>query len=656
VLVRAPAVIFRRRFPFGSLLMPSARPSTASASTLTEDRRPATPAESSGIRAFAAAAAIALLGLGGLAVGVGAVAEALPAPAVEPGTGLDLVLIGGLLFLGLYNGLLFLPTRQPSYLLYAGLGLCLSAVYATYFDAGAELLGLDARPVLRNRVNHVASGSALALALAFALAFLRVRQRRPRRAAVGYGVAVGAGLFAVGAVPLLDARVAEVVNAAMGLLLVPTVLGLGVAAWRRGFVASRYYLAAWAPLLVVVLLSALEVVFATELGVGGRALLLANLLEMLLLALALTDRITLSIEARERAHRHALRELADELESVKRLGPYTLVEKIGEGGMGVVYEARHALLRRRTAIKLIHPREAGEQALQRFEREVRSTSRLTHPNTVTVYDYGRTPEGLLYYAMELLEGATLRDVVEVGGAQPPARVVHVLAMVAGALAEAHGIGLVHRDIKPGNIILTRQGGAHDVAKVVDFGLVKEVGPDAVHPELSTEAPLAGTPLYMAPELLADPPRFEARSDLYALGAVAFHMLTGTQLFAGGSVFEVILRHMKDEPPRPSEVLGAPIPDDLEALVLALLAKDVEDRPPDAATVQRRAEACACFGEWTEADAAAWWREHEAALAALRQRRRARAEAAPEPSPPTLQVTRVDRGRGPDGRPARRGRS
>ncbi len=248
---------------------------------------------------------------------------------------------------------------------------------------------------------------------------------------------------------------------------------------------------------------------------------------------------------------------------------------------------------------------------------MRTTSRLTHPNTVTVYDYGRTEEGTLYYAMELLDGATIRDIVKVGGAQPAARVARMLAMVAGALGEAHSVGLIHRDIKPSNILLCRQGGERDVAKVVDFGLVKEQGLDAVDPETNPESMLAGTPLYMAPDLLADAPRVEPSSDLYSLGAVAYYMLTGEHVFRGAT-HQVILQQLRDTPIRPSIRLGAPVPADLESLILSLLEKRPTDRPSDAAEVRRRVEACACFGLWTEADAEAWWHAHAEALAARRR--------------------------------------
>jgi hypothetical protein len=212
--------------------------------------------------------------------------------------------------------------------------------------------------------------------------------------------------------------------------------------------------------------------------------------------------------------------LRKEVRSARKLGQYTLEEKIGEGGMGMVYAARHAMLRRPTAVKLLPAEKAGAEQLVRFEREVQLTAMLTHPNTVTVFDYGRTPDGVFYYAMEYLDGATLQDVVEVDGPQPPARVAYILSRVAGALAEAHEVGLMHRDVKPANIMLVEQGGKPDIPKVLDFGLVKEMKKSEAA-SLTQADVVTGTPQYMPPEALSAPDSIDARSDLYSLGAVTF---------------------------------------------------------------------------------------------------------------------------------------
>jgi hypothetical protein len=296
--------------------------------------------------------------------------------------------------------------------------------------------------------------------------------------------------------------------------------------------------------------------------------------------------------------------LRTEAARVRRLGQYTLEDKIGAGGMGVVYRASHAMLRRPTAIKLLPPEKAGKDSLARFEREVQMTAQLSHPNTVAIYDYGRTPEGVFYYAMEYLEGINLEDLVRAHGAQPAGRVVAILDQVCGALAEAHGRGLVHRDIKPANIILTERGGELDVAKVVDFGLVKPLA-SAADIHLSAAGALTGTPLYLSPEALALPDGAGPRSDLYALGAVAYFLLTGVPLFEGASVVEILGHHLHTEPLPPSQRASRPIPPDLEALVLQCLRKRPEARP-ESAHALREALRHTIVAPWTSADATAWW--------------------------------------------------
>ena len=323
--------------------------------------------------------------------------------------------------------------------------------------------------------------------------------------------------------------------------------------------------------------------------------------------------------------------LRRDVKNAMRLGQYTLETLIGEGGMGAVYRASHAMLRRPTAIKLLPRDRAGALAIERFEREVQLTALLTHPNTVTIFDYGRTAEGVFYYAMELLEGATLEEVVAIDGPQSPARVVRILEQVAGALSEAHGVGLIHRDIKPANIVLCCQGGEHDVAKVVDFGLVKEVdrgGGAAV----SQDGTISGTPLYMAPEMLRSPDAVEPRSDLYALGAVGYYLLTGQHVFTGASVIEVLGHHLHTAPKPPSEVLGDVLPEALERLILDCLAKDPADRPKDARELRQRLEAVKTR-PWKRRAAMRWWEVHKPALDSRRS-------GAPS-SPNTITTMAVD---------------
>jgi serine/threonine-protein kinase len=300
--------------------------------------------------------------------------------------------------------------------------------------------------------------------------------------------------------------------------------------------------------------------------------------------------------------------LRREVRESRKLGQYTIEAKLGEGGMGAVYRARHAMLRRPTAVKLLRAdRELSE--LARFEREVQRTAELTHPNTITIFDYGRTPDGIFYYAMELLDGVTLNDVIERDGPQPVGRVVKILSSVLGALTEAHAAGLIHRDIKPANIMLVVRGGIHDVPKVLDFGLVKEIDRDR-DLALTDDDMVMGTPLYMAPEMIRGEGVIDGRTDLYAVGAVAYYLLTGTHVFSGKSVIDVCSRHLSDPPEPPSTRLGEPVDPDLEALILACLAKDPADRPASASAAAQRLATCDVT-PWTETDAARWWSDHRA---------------------------------------------
>ncbi len=298
--------------------------------------------------------------------------------------------------------------------------------------------------------------------------------------------------------------------------------------------------------------------------------------------------------------------LRRDVRAALQLGQYSLEEKLGEGGMGVVYKATHAMLRRATAVKLILPERVGQGALARFEREVRSTARLSHPNTVRIFDYGRTADGIFYYVMELLEGASLAQVVEHSGPMPPARVAHILQQVAGALAEAHALGLIHRDIKPANVMLTNQGGLPDQAKVVDFGLVKDLDRN-VSPTLSMDSLIVGTPACLAPEVIAGVGADGVGRDLYALGCTAYYLLTGQDVFIAATSVEICAMHLELEPEPPSKRLASPVPAELEELILELLAKRVEDRPASALEVLERLEKSGLASAWTRHDASDWWR-------------------------------------------------
>ncbi len=305
--------------------------------------------------------------------------------------------------------------------------------------------------------------------------------------------------------------------------------------------------------------------------------------------------------------------LRREASHVRRLGQYALEEKVGEGGMGVVYRASHAMLRRPTAIKLLPPEKAGEENLRRFEREVQLTAQLSHPNTVAIYDYGRTPDGVFYYAMEYLDGITLETLGAHFGPQPVERVVHILRQVCGSLAEAHQLGLIHRDIKPGNIILSERGGEPDVAKVVDFGLVKSLDPGGTELTMAVTSTttLTGTPMYLPPEAITGQADLDARSDLYALGAVGYFLLTGRPVFEGANLVEVCGHHLHTTPVPPSTRLGRPVPAELEALVLQCLAKAPGERPGSAREMGQILAGVWLPSAWTGERAATWWGEYRA---------------------------------------------
>ena len=300
--------------------------------------------------------------------------------------------------------------------------------------------------------------------------------------------------------------------------------------------------------------------------------------------------------------------LRKKVSAARQLGQYRIEEKLGEGGMGEVYRASHAMLRRPTAVKLIRHEATDDEGLERFEREVQATSGLAHPNTIAIYDYGRTPEGVFYYAMEYLEGTDLEELIKSDGPLPPGRVAYVMQQVCGSLSEAHEAGLIHRDIKPANIYLCPRGGRHDVVKVLDFGLVKDVG-DTPDPQLTSVDTVTGTPLFMSPEGLRAPETVDARSDIYAVGAVAYHLVTGKFPFQADTFLDLCSEILHAEPKPPSS-RGIPgVPSDLETLIMSCLARGADDRPQSARGLQEDFSHLACVSEWEEKDAHAWWLEN-----------------------------------------------
>jgi len=308
---------------------------------------------------------------------------------------------------------------------------------------------------------------------------------------------------------------------------------------------------------------------------------------------------------------HVIHSIRREAFKAKLFGQYRLKERIGAGGMGEVYQAEHVLLKRPCAIKLIKPgSEVDATALARFEREVQATARLTHWNTVEIFDYGHTEDGTFYYVMELLPGLSLDELVDRYGPLPPERAVHLLRQTCRALREAHASGLVHRDIKPANIFAANRGGIHDVAKLLDFGLVKQKRTEGAKGEVATPSDsFAGSPFYMAPEQASEFGKEDARTDIYALGAVAYYLLTGKPPFSGKNPVEIIIAHSRDEVVPPSRVRDK-IPADLDKIVLRCLAKKPEDRFADVDSLETALASCECATQWSDEAAAAWWRSVE----------------------------------------------
>src|SRR5262249_33506651 len=287
----------------------------------------------------------------------------------------------------------------------------------------------------------------------------------------------------------------------------------------------------------------------------------------------------------------------------RKLGQYVLMEKLGDGGMGEVYLAQHVLLRRPCALKVIRPQRAGDpKNLRRFEREVQATAALTHPNTIQVYDYGHTEDGTFYYVMEYLPGLTLEALVKQAGPLPPARAIHFLQQICGALKEGHARGLIHRDIKPGNVMICERGGIHDVAKLLDFGLVVPPGGDADGDKLTQDGTVAGTPAYLSPEQAGGEGTVDARSDIYSVGALAYLLLTGRPPFAGRAGMKMIAAHLY-EVPEPLFRHRPDVPADLEAVILRCLAKEPNARFPDAESLNAALSSCCAAGRWTARDAA-----------------------------------------------------
>ncbi len=309
---------------------------------------------------------------------------------------------------------------------------------------------------------------------------------------------------------------------------------------------------------------------------------------------------------------HTINTFRTEEFRARRLNQYHLTKKLGAGGMGEVYLAEHQLLKRPCAVKLIRPDMSQKpRVLARFELEVRATARLSHWNTVEVFDYGRTEDGTFYYVMEYLPGLSLQELVDRHGPLPPGRIIYLLCQACDALREAHQAGLIHRDLKPPNVFSAYRGARYDVAKLLDFGLVKPIY-DQESVVSTREGTVTGSPLYMAPEQVMRTHAADRRTDIYAIGAITYFLLTGRPPFLGNDSMAVMVAHARDPVVPPSQLRGD-VPGDLEQVVLRCLEKKPEDRYQDAESLSRAFSACADAGTWSAMQAEAWWQEHEPRL-------------------------------------------
>ena len=307
-------------------------------------------------------------------------------------------------------------------------------------------------------------------------------------------------------------------------------------------------------------------------------------------------------------------DLRRDVRQARRLGQYFLDERLGAGGMGEVWHATHRFLRRPAAVKLIRPEALGAagpgaRGVQaRFEREAQTTASLESPHTVVLYDFGVSDDGVFYHVMEFLDGWDLETLVLEHGPLPPERVLFLVDQVCDSLDDAHAAGLVHRDVKPANLFLTRRGRRFDFVKVLDFGLARPIEVGGGDTRVTRRGPMAGTPAYMAPEIFSGLPPDE-RSDLYAVGCVAYWLLTGTRVFEATTLTAMAAAHASEAPVRPSERIGLPLPDSLEQIVLACLAKEPANRPSSALELASELRACAIAPPWTADRAREWWSRH-----------------------------------------------
>jgi serine/threonine-protein kinase len=311
-----------------------------------------------------------------------------------------------------------------------------------------------------------------------------------------------------------------------------------------------------------------------------------------------------------------LQRLGRRLREARELGSYRLVERLGQGGMGEVWRAQHRLLARNAAVKLVRPEVLGAGSegearviLRRFEREAQATAALNSPHTIHVFDYGITDDGTFYYVMELLSGRDLESLVRDFGPVPADRALFLLRQVCHSLADAHARGLVHRDVKPANIYVCRMGLEYDFVKVLDFGLVKVHDRGSDQTLITLDHHTTGTPAYMAPEIILGESDVDRRADVYALGCVAYFLLTGQLVFEADTPMKMLMQHVQARPLPPSQRTELRIPPELDAIVLACLEKDPNRRPQHAEALLEIACGCTTCEGWTQRRARTWWETH-----------------------------------------------
>lgn len=364
--------------------------------------------------------------------------------------------------------------------------------------------------------------------------------------------------------------------------------------WRRAAVATG--LLAVLPVLMAVVTAALHSGSA-ELLVSDKKVLVEMVLVLSVSSLTAVWGV------------HTINALRTEAYKARQLGQYKLKQLIGQGGMGEVYLAEHQLMKRPCAIKVIRPEKTGDaRVLARFEREVQTTAKLSHWNSIDIFDYGRADDGTFYYVMEFLPGMNLAELVRRFGPLPSARAIHLIRQACDALQEAHQMGLIHRDLKPANIFAASRGGVFDVAKLLDFGLAKPLM-NVEATQLTQDGTITGSPLYMSPEQATGDREPDARSDIYSMGALLYFLLTGRPPFSDEKPLKVLIAHAHEQP-QPLSLLNPSVPDDVEMVVLRCLAKGPDDRYQSAAELGAALDECLDMGKWTREDALRWWQSHD----------------------------------------------